>query len=256
VSCSNHVDCSAAYNSANDVSKDTYGVGCGEILLDDDHYNTNCFCQWDSGTCGTGVSVISIKIPTVVSHCKNNETDLGEDGIDCNFPETVGAECGICENGMAISHCVNDIKDDFGENNISNEEGIDCGGTDCGDCSSTISFPKPGSWTYSSQDEDDCDDGFLEYSWVGNWTWGADNGFTSDINNGFPSDPLDYVVGDDGLFYYDPTRSSEKSSEGHQTIPCPAQIQLPFFGFFSVIASLALIALIYLSLIFKNKDNF
>ncbi|MEN7982246.1 MAG: hypothetical protein ABFQ65_02275 [Nanoarchaeota archaeon] len=243
-SCSNHIDCPQAYNSANDLSKETFDVGCGETLLDDDHYNTNCFCQWNSGECGPGVSVISVIIPTIATHCRNDikNEDLGETGVDCG-----GLDCSDCG---APEHCFNDLQDeDLGE------DGIDCGGDDCGSCSSSISFPSIGSWEYFSEDEDDCADGFLEYSWTSEWTWGVNNGFVS-IDNDFSDDPLDYVTGDDGLFYYDPQRLSEKSSEGHQIIPCPAQIQLPFFGFFGVVASLVLIALIYLSLIFKNKDNF
>ncbi len=40
---------------------------------------------------------------------------------------------------------------------------------------------------------------------------------------------------------------------GSTTIPCPAQVQLPFFDYYELIITVAIIALIYVSLIFRRK---
>lgn len=243
-SCSNHVDCTAAYNSADDISKETFSVGCGEALLDDANYKTNCFCEWDStsDSCGAGVSYISANSKTIQPHCKNDVQDEDEVGIDCE-----GADCGVCVDGEAVAHCKNNVQDE-------DEAGLDCGGTECGDCSYTASFPKIGSCSYISQGEDDCDDNFLEYTWEGDWNWGVNNGFPS-TEQEFSNDPTDYVE-ENGLFYYDPLGMSQNCQGGTNVIPCPAQVQLPFFGFLGIIFSLIFISLIYVYLIFKNKKNF
>jgi hypothetical protein len=243
-SCSNHVDCTAAYNSANDISKEMFSVGCGETLLDDANYATNCFCGWDAveESCAGGVSYVSANSKTIQPHCKNDVQDEDETGVDCG-----GVDCGICVDGVAVAHCKNDLEDE-------NEEGVDCGLPDCGPCSYSIPYPKIGSCKYISQGDDDCSDGFLQYSWLGEWSWGLGNGFIS-TEQVFSNDPTDFVEAD-GLFYYDPLRTSLNCQGGSTTIPCPSQVQLPFFGFFGIVFSLVLISLIYLYLIFKNEKNF
>ena len=40
-----------------------------------------------------------------------------------------------------------------------------------------------------------------------------------------------------------------------ETIPCPAQAKLPFFSFFGIVASLTIVALVYVVLIFKKKKK-
>jgi hypothetical protein len=242
-SCSNSVDCSAAYNSANDISKETFSVGCGEAILDDPNYVTNCFCQWnsDEGACSGGVSYVSANSKTIPPHCKNDAQDEGEEGVDCG-----GTECGVCVNGTAVAHCKDNSQDE-------GEEGVDCGGTECGACSYTISFPKIGSCNYLSQGDDDCSDGFLTYTWTGQWSWGFNNGFAT-TENEFSNDLTDYIYFD-GLYYYDPLRMSTNCQGGSNVIQCPAEVQLPFFGFFGFVSSLILISMIYLYLIFKNNKN-
>src|SRR3989339_428123 len=90
---------------------------------------------------------------------------------------------------------------------------------------------------------DNCNDGFLEYSWSTTWAWGADNGYAT-YSNG-PSDEItDYVL-ENGLYYYDPFKLSERCIGGSNIIPCPAKIQLPFFGFYNLIIALFLIFGIY-----------
>lgn len=243
--CSNHLDCSAAYNSANEVSQESFGVGCGGILPDDENYKTNCFCQWDdsSSKCGAGVSYVSSLDKTVMPHCKDTEINNGETGLNCGDP---AQECGPCnpETDSAYEHCLDNLMNE-------DEVGLDCGGEECGSCSYSISFPKIGSCSYVNTGEDDCADGFLEYNWIGNWEWGVSNGFAT-TDNVFSSDENDYVQ-ENGLWYYDPLKSSQNCIGGSNVITCPAQVQLPFFGFFGFITSLFLIGGVYMFLIFKRK---
>jgi len=108
-----------------------------------------------------------------------------------------------------------------------------------------------GSCLYKENSTDNCDDGFYIYSWLGNWTWGSDNdGY---VNS--PTPQTDYVRDPVDLkYYYDPERKSTNCTAGGQnTVPCPAQVQIPFFSTFNLIISLCVIALIYT--LFFNKNN-
>ena len=221
---------------------------CSESL--GGNYELGCKCTWDDLTsgCAGATEAISVVDTTVAPHCANGVMDKGiEDGIDCNSLETVGGECGACvliDGVMQVAtHCTNNTMD-------WDEAGLDCGGFDCGICSYAISFPKIGSCSYVSQGEDDCEDGFLEYAWTGNWAWSHE--VFSDRNNEFSNVESDYV-GVDGAWHYDPLKMSENCIGGINTIACPAQIQLPFFGFFGIVASLILISVIYGFLIFNKK---
>jgi hypothetical protein len=60
-------------------------------------------------------------------------------------------------------------------------------------------------------------------------------------------------LGDDGNYHYDPERLSEQCIGGSNVISCPAQIQLPFFGLYSITLTAILIALIYVFLIRKKR---
>ncbi len=145
----------------------------------------------------------------------------------------------------SVAHCKNNQKDE-------DEEGIDCGGDDCGICFEITNFPSVGFCNYISQNDDDCSDGYLEYSWIGEWSWAEDNNFST-WDNDFSGDFSDYVQGDDGLWHYDPVGMSINCNSGKTTFPCPAQVQLPFFGFYGIIMSLVMISLIYLYSIFKRE---
>ena len=79
-----------------------------------------------------------------------------------------------------------------------------------------------GTCTYFSETGDNCDDGFLSYSWTANW-------------DGTPeSKPLECI-------------------DGSKTIECPAEVQLPFFGIYNFIAVVLIIAFIYIILILRGK---
>ncbi|MFC1666135.1 hypothetical protein ACFLZF_00255 [Nanoarchaeota archaeon] len=145
-------------------------------------------------------------------------------------------------------HCKDDKQNE-------DETGLDCGGEHCGDCVVVVDYPGIGSCTFVDKGGDDCEDGFLDYKWDAIWEWSSGNSFTSNDNE-FSQDPEDYTQDPEGTFHYDPQKDFSECEGGTTTIDCPAQIQLPFFGFFSFFISLALITLIYTALIFKNKKIF
>ncbi|HLD55342.1 MAG TPA: hypothetical protein VJB35_03725 [Candidatus Nanoarchaeia archaeon] len=119
------------------------------------------------------------------------------------------------------------------------------------DCDTDSSIPTVGSCKYSESTVDTCDDGFLEYSWSTAWTWGADNGYAT-YSNGPSDEVTDYVL-ENGLYYYDPFKLSQRCIGGSNIIPCPAEIQLPFFGFSNLIITIFLIVGIY-SLIYLRRN--
>ena len=96
---------------------------------------------------------------------------------------------------------------------------------------------------------DTCDDGFLTQSWEASMSWGEQIGNSyEECINIF----AEYCVEYEGLYYYDPLGLSEDCTSGSQTIPCPAQIELPFFTFTSFILTFIIILLIHL--IFKKNE--
>lgn len=107
---------------------------------------------------------------------------------------------------------------------------------------------KIGKCNYNEDTEDDCEDKFLTYSWTATWTWGEDN-----VGEAAPCD-TNYVL-DGGLCYYDPNGAKAKCQDGSNTVPCPAQIQLPFFGWHSFILIAIAITIGYLIMKFKGKKK-
>lgn len=81
-----------------------------------------------------------------------------------------------------------------------------------------------GTCTFIESTTDDCSDGLLSYSWTATWT-------------GTPGDrPVECI-------------------EGNRILECPAQIQLPFFGIYNIIAATLFIALIHLIIILRKKKE-
>jgi len=88
--------------------------------------------------------------------------------------------------------------------------------------------------TEGNVDENGCDDGFLTIEWTGQWVWNEEE-------NPGHEDPK-------GL-------SSLCVNGGTRVIECPAQIKLPFFGLYNIIATILLVTVIYFILIRKNKKE-
>lgn len=119
-----------------------------------------------------------------------------------------------------------------------------------GACESGEEYPTTrGKCSIQETTEDNCDDGFLTYSWIASWDW-QDNVYTSESEVPGDSEPMEDP---EGTFHY-PNDKWSKCTDKSNTIPCPAQIQLPFFGFFNFFISLLLIGLIYVLMNF-NQGN-
>ena len=102
-----------------------------------------------------------------------------------------------------------------------------------------------GTCFYEEDTADNCDDGFLTYSWLGVWEWNENNYFY------FETDPgEDYVLVEENYYRFDPLdasgkRSSEKCADGSNSIPCPAQVELPFFNVYSTVITILVLIVIY-----------
>lgn len=105
-----------------------------------------------------------------------------------------------------------------------------------------------GTCVYGSVLLNDCEDspdGFYRADWTGTWAWGhagyPDNNTCVDRNGvGCVQDP------DDNLWYYDPSeKKAICEAGGTNTLECPAEIRLPFFGNLQLIITLLVIASIY-----------
>ncbi len=197
--------------------------------------NIVCGCSWDTTTnqCGFGYNEID------PNDC-GNPTDGCKYGCTlCNTTTTPSTTyCGLgstCEGGIIAEQI-----------NGSCDPGIDgCGSVDCnnGDkdtcaaglycltdkCSSVEGPPLSlGNCKISQSIEKDCDVepvGYKIITWTGIWS----------LPSGFGPAYDRCIAG------------------GRTTIPCPAQIQLPFFDYYELILTVIVIALIYVSLIFRRK---
>lgn len=87
-----------------------------------------------------------------------------------------------------------------------------------------------GTCYYTENTGDNCDDGFLTYAWDALWQWANSN----------PSEE-------------DPLGEEQNCVDGSNVVPCPAQVQLPFFNFISFMISLLVIVLIYFAWNFNSK---
>jgi len=172
--------------------------------------------------------------------CGVAETSLEqrEEGIVCGEHYTDVNGCDHwsvcrCKWNLAQGVCEADRQDNIDTSSCGQAGGIDS----IGDC-----------LYQEDTSNDDCSDGFLVYNWTATWTWDPENSFNPN------PDGADYVQGNDGNWHYDPLRRSEACNPGGQTIPCPAQIKVPFFGILQLIIAILIIAIIYYYLInSKNK---
>ncbi|MBU4116145.1 MAG: hypothetical protein KKG94_00170 [Nanoarchaeota archaeon] len=246
----------------------------------------DCYCAWDNGVCAPAWSAFA-------EFCGNGIINTGEtcDGTEWGtitecadfdyFTEDEGTlscdpdycffDTSLCTGGNGIGPCGDEVIN-IGETCDGNpSEGGDWGPiTGCQDfddfaggtlyCNSNCHFDTSlctggvntggvsviGSCIFNENTDDTCDDGFLTYSWLASFNWNFLNNFATN------PDEDDYIF-DDGGWHYDPERVSDKCADGSNTIPCPAQIQLPFFTLQSFLASLIILAAIYFAWNLKNK---
>lgn len=80
-------------------------------------------------------------------------------------------------------------------------------------------------------DENGCADGLITIAWSGTWVWAEENPEQEDPNG----------------------HAVACESDGTRVIECPAQVQLPFFGFPNLIAAVVIVALVYV--LMNQKGN-
>ena len=160
----------------------------------------------------------------------NNYTDSGQCSADtCGVNESSGA-------AVDINCALDEISCYCSWNMTANEckFGYDY---------TTPDGTKIGSCAYDEDDSGDangCADGFLSYTWTGNWFWDETNfGFATDQGEGYVQDLVD------GKWYYDPLEYNKECVDGQKTIACPAKVQLPGFNWVNLIVALIIIGIIY-----------
>jgi hypothetical protein len=156
--------------------------------------------------CGT---VVTCRDYLTQGVCEDDDCDVAEDSVgnvNCDDPHI---SCG-CSWNTTVNACNGSWSGTADNGN---------GGVDVGKCS------------YAEHTSDNCDDGFLTFSWTASWEWAVGNEITQ----------------------YDPDGLRALCVDGSKTRECPAQIPLPFFGFYNFIIALAVIALIYILFIPRKR---
>jgi len=145
---------------------------------------------------------------------------------------------------------------------------LDCDSScnwDLSNCQGGIDGPQTqegfsvGNCSYDTTATSDCNEdpiGFYVASWDGSWTWGSLNtgwqdnvtcaAFTPCTNTECVIDDKGTTTTLDDLWYCDPqNKFFECTGGGENTIECPAEIRLPFFGGLQIIITLLVVGVIY-----------
>ncbi len=264
ITCEEDYICSCGW----DINENTCGPAwepvppqgyCGDLVINE---GEECD-KSDLGT-GTCANVLGIPESTGTLSCTDTCTfDIiqctgGIEGGECGDLEVNNFPFETCDGGIGTKTCVDFNLLDGLLACHSLEHANNCT-FDTTACVSESHPSKIGKCTYNEDTDDNCDDGFLTYEWEAIWAWSQEN-----IDLGLtpppPCETEEGYVEDGGACYYDPNGAEAKCVDGYDTVPCPAQIELPFFGSYSVIIIIALIALVYVFLnskkgkkIFKKK---
>jgi len=255
------------YTNENDCESNICGVDVdsssfGGTGVDCDAPGTNCDCGWDAGSCGPSVTYNGARCGDNIIQASNNEQCDGTEwgpitscsnftltsgtGLICNPPGTPN-ECqfntsspyctgtaGPCGNNVinpgetcdgifspSVNSC-NDL-DDFTGGDLS------CVGCqiDTTQCTGGSSSNDAGTCHYTQDTIDNCDDGFLTLTWITSWEW--DPGCTGSCQTQNQA-LMNQCIADNGLV---------------DSLACPAQIPLPFFTFYNLLAALVVIAFVY-----------
>lgn len=226
--------------------------------LDNFYFEANSKQSGDLALSISGGSCINI------NYCRNYDTQtmceqdtclVAEESIEV-IPE-LDVTCGVgyvC--GCSWNNTSNNCSASWQPKNDSNGNGPENSPIGIGTCN------------YDESSNDNCDDGFLTYSWIADIDWPADNtGWTNQsgcIAAG--GDPLSCVLFDgsvsggfiDGLWHYDPMFSGVNSLlteciGGSSTLQCPAQVQLPAFTLKNFL--IAIVILIGSYIIYNQQKN-
>ncbi len=287
--CSNITICSDYFDD-NNCENDICGVANNSVINVTCGQGYYCYCAWIGGVCSAswtangsycGNDIINAGETCdgidwgTITNCSDFDEFTGG-ALACYLPGETN-ECHFDTSGCSPSN-----PGSCGDNVTNNNEECDDGDwgaiTGCfnfdefsgGDlsCDNNCMFNTslctggPGNYPVGScaYDEDtsgdDCEDGFLTYSWTATWTWSHEGWLTQSACE--EEVGVDNCVYDSntGRWYSDPNRISEECIDGEKTTPCPAQIKLPFFGFYNLIAAIALIALIYGLMLIRKKKEF
>ena len=240
---------------------------------------TECLFSWSVGVCGDGIinrgETCDGSEWGPITGCSDFDVFDDDEGallscVDCNFDtsQCTGGTEGICGDGVVNTGetCDGNPPGDYDWGSITGCSNFDefTGGTlHCNsncmfntiDCTGGNSDDYPssnglGTCFYYEDTDDNCDDGFLTYSWISNWNWDIDNNFLSDPNGG------KYVQDPPGNGWrYDPKRMFERCVDGSNTLTCPAQIQLPFFTWGTFFATIIILGAIYWVWSLKKKKT-
>jgi len=228
------------YTTKDDCESDSCGIAesSGEGTVDCSEDGIYCECSWDddAGTCDFGYTEIL-------------EDDCGDAETGCNFG------CTLCYDSTEESnYCTLGSTCPTGYEPLSNNDevcdfGEGCSSSDCGDgerdscespfyclsgkCSS-VEGPSTESGTCKVTQEitSECDEapvGYKSLVITGTWTGEGECGTACENCNAMDDEEI--------------------------TVPCAAQIQLHFFGTYSIAITVALIVGIYAFLVFKEKNS-
>jgi len=131
---------------------------------------------------------------------------------------------------------------------------------DTSGCTSALNGFNYGTCIKSQTGATDCDEGggFYTSYWDGTYIWGHD-GWSTEADCETEMDQTTGCYYDLTLhkWFYDPSGMRKSSCVGSSetTIECPAEIKLPFFGFYNLVLSLLMIGLIYTVLYLHKKKR-
>ena len=134
------------------------------------------------------------------------------------------ASCTLDECSVADDDPLSDVDCDV--------EGISCSCVWDSSTCKAITSSSVGTCKITQSSNDNCDDGFLTFSWTALWTFATGKTAADDT-----------------------TGLQAKCINGSKTIECPAQIALPFFNMYSLLGALVVIALVYWALSRRKSAN-
>ncbi len=243
-------------NDPCDIS--SQGVSDSSLCDDED---IDCVCLWQDGSCNT-VMLTPFCGNGIIENTEQCDSDSWGDITNCSDLGYTGGELS-CNNNCQfnVSQCTG-LEEGVCGNDVQNT-GEQCDGNSTGggwpstitDCSSfdeftggnlTCNSPETenecqfdtsqcigdggdlltlGKCTFQATGvDDDCSDGILSYSWTASWSGEEAN-------------------------------KPSWCKDGSKTVPCPAQIELPFFSIYTLIAAIGVIVLVYLIINSKRKNS-
>jgi len=102
---------------------------------------------------------------------------------------------------------------------------------------------------------DNCDDGYLSYSWESNWTWDGGNIYATEAECLAAIDTTSGCIQDILGWHYDPENKYTLCAGGENTITCPAQVQLTYGNWINWVVAVAVILIIYFLIFHFKKKN-